>query len=76
VTAPRDLDMQRELGRAVTAGAALKRGDIVIAGEEGGIMMDDLMLIHACMASGKVTVEPVAVVEARNGDGVRRRTGV
>jgi hypothetical protein len=74
--APRDLDMQQKLGEPVAAGAPLRRGDIVIAGEEGGIMIDDLMLIHACRQSGKVTVEPVAVVEARNGGGMRRRVGI
>jgi hypothetical protein len=73
IKAPRDLDMQVELGEPVQPGTALHRGDIVIAGEEGGVMLDDLMLIHACRAAGKVNVEPVSVVEARNGGGVRRR---
>jgi hypothetical protein len=76
VAAPRDLDMQQELGTAVTAGAPLKRGDIVIAGDEGGIMMDDLMLIHACRSGGKVTVEPAARVEERNAFSIRRRTSL
>lgn len=75
VAAPRDLDLQQALGSDVPAGAPLKRGDIVIAGDEGGIMMDDLMLIHACRASGKVTVEPAARVAERNGFSVRRRMG-
>jgi hypothetical protein len=76
VPAPRDLDLQQELGTEVPAGAPLKRGDIVIAGEEGGVMMDDLMLIHACRSSLKVTVEPAAVVEGRNAFSVRRRMGL
>lgn len=72
VEAPRDLDLQREMGVPVTG--PLKRGDIVIAGDEGGVMIDDLMLIHACRSSGRVTVEPAAVVEGRHeGDSVRRR---
>lgn len=72
VRAPRDLDMQRDIGVAVTG--PLTRGDIVIAGDEGGVMIDDLMLIHACRSTGKVTVEPAAVVEGRHpGDSVRRR---
>ena len=74
VRAPRDLDMQREIG--VPVSGPLTRGDIVIAGDEGGVMIDDLMLIHASRSTGKVTVEPVAVVEARHqGDSVRRRAG-
>lgn len=73
VPAPRDLDMQQALGTEVPHGAALKRGDIVIAGPEGGVMLDDLMLIHACADTGKVTVEPAARVEERNCFSVRRR---
>jgi hypothetical protein len=76
VPAPRDLDMQISVGAELPARASLRRGDVVIAGPEGGVMMDDLMLIHASAAAGKVTVEPVAIVEARNGGGVRRRVEV
>ena len=76
VKAPRDLDLQMEVGDALPQRAHLKRGDVVIAGDEGGIMIDDLMLIHASRSAGKVTVEPVAVVEARNGGGIRRRVEV
>ena len=71
VNAPRDLDQQREIGEAVAG--KLRRGDIVIAGDEGGIMIDDLMLIHASKSAGKVIVEPAARVEERGGDAVRRR---
>lgn len=78
VGAPRDLDLQREIGTPVTG--PLKRGDMVIAGEgeamEGGIMIDDLMLIHASRTAGKVTVEPASVVKARHETSVRRRFGV
>jgi hypothetical protein len=73
IAAPRDLDMQAELGAALGTRAQLRRGDLVIAGEEGGIMIDDLMLIHASRAAGKVTVEPASVVEGRQQDSVRRR---
>ena len=76
VPAPRDLDLQREIGAPVAAGSRLTRGDVVIAGEEGGVMIDDLMLIHASTSAGKVTVEPVSVVEARNGGSARRRVEV
>ncbi len=73
VSVPRDLDQQREIGEPVEG--KLRRGDIVIAGDEGGIMIDDLMLIHASKDAGRVTVEPAAVVEAR-GDSVRRRAAI
>jgi len=76
VKAPRDLDMQVEVGEEVPPRAPLHRGDIVIAGDEGGVMLDDLMMIHASRGAGKVTVEPVAVVEARNGGSVRRRVEI
>jgi cell wall-associated NlpC family hydrolase len=76
VAAPRDLDMQTEVGTALPARAPLRRGDVVIAGTEGGVMMDDLMLIHASPAAGKVRVEPVAVVQARHDGSVRRRVEV
>jgi hypothetical protein len=76
VSAPRDIDMQTEIGTALPARAHLRRGDIVIAGTEGGVMMDDLMLIHASAAAGKVTVEPVSVVEARHDRSVRQRVEV
>jgi hypothetical protein len=39
-------------------------------------MIDDLMLIHASRSAGKVTVEPVAVVEARNDGSARRRIAI
>lgn len=72
--APRDLDMQREFGAPVTG--KLRRGDIVIARDEGGVMIDDLMLIHASRAAGRVTVEPASKVEIRSGDGIRRRAEI
>lgn len=76
INAPRDLDQQREIGDPVDG--KLRRGDIVIAGEgdsmEGGVMIDDLMLIHASREAGKVKVEPAARVEERGGDTARRRS--
>jgi NlpC/P60 family len=76
VCVPRDLDLQTGIGAEVAKGAPLKRGDIVIAGEEGGVMIDDLMLIHASRSAGKVAVEPVAVLETRHPGSVRRRVAV
>jgi hypothetical protein len=75
VAAPRDLDLQAAIGEPISRGP-LRRGDVVIAGEEGGVMIDDLMLIHASRSAGKVTVEPAAVVEGRHGGGARRRIGL
>jgi cell wall-associated NlpC family hydrolase len=69
--APRFLDQLATLGQAVAEGAPLRRGDLVIAGETAGLMIDDLMLIHADQAAGKVTVAPYAAV-AKDG-AVRRR---
>jgi hypothetical protein len=77
IRAPRDLDMQAAaVGEPIATGAPLRRGDIVIAGDEGGIMIDDLMLLHASRSAGKVTVEPVAVVEGRSSGSIRRRVGI
>lgn len=69
--APRFLDQLATLGQAVAEGAPLRRGDLVVAGETAGLMIDDLMLIHADQAAGKVTVAPYAAV-AKDG-AVRRR---
>ncbi len=76
MAAARDLDLQTSVGTAVAPGAALRRGDVVIAGDEGGVMIDDLMLIHASRTAGKVTVEPAAFVERRHDGGARRRAEV
>lgn len=73
VPAPRDLDLQVALGEPVPHGAPLRRGDIVIAGDEGGVMIDDLLLIHASRSAGKVVVEPVALLKERHSQVARRR---
>lgn len=74
VRAPRDLDMQDRIGEPVPPGAPLHRGDVVITADAGGVMIDDLMLIHASRDAGKVTVEPLSVLEAQHGPAARRRT--
>ncbi|MGE0179965.1 MAG: NlpC/P60 family protein [Sphingomonas sp.] len=38
-----------------------RRGDLVVAGDVIGLMVDDLMMIHAAGEAGKVSVEPVAL---------------
>ena len=61
--APRFADQQRGLGEAVAATARARRGDLVLFDGGGGLMVDDLMMIHASRAVGKVTVEPLAVLD-------------
>lgn len=69
--APRFVDGQRSLGVAIPDGAPLRRGDLVVAGETAGLMIDDLLMIHASRAAGKVTVEPVSLYDSP--DLARRR---
>ena len=61
--APRLIDQQRELGVAIPETAPLRRGDLVLADGGAGLMVDDLLMIHASRAAGKVTVEPVAAFD-------------
>ena len=61
--APRLLDQQRELGEPIPAKAPLRRGDLVLFDGDAGLMIDDLLMIHACPSVGKVTVDPVAIIE-------------
>lgn len=63
LAAPRLPDQQRELGERLHETAPLRRGDLVLFDGEAGLMIDDLLLIRASPAAGKVTVEPVAVLE-------------
>lgn len=69
--APRFLEQQALLGEPVAADASLRPGDIVIAGEQAGLMIDDLMLIHASKTAGKVTTAPYAAFDGP--DTARRR---
>jgi hypothetical protein len=62
--APRFVDRQRSLGVHIPDAAPLRRCDLVIAGETAGLMIDDLMMIHASRAAGKVTVEPVSMFDS------------
>lgn len=74
IAAPRLIEAQRELGAPLRDGASLRRGDIVLAEETCGLMIDDLLLIHASRAAGKVTVEPAAAFD-RPGT-MRRRLSI
>ena len=60
IPAPRLAEKQRSLGASVPDRAPLRRGDLILFDSEAGLMVDDLMLIHASPAAGKVAVEPVA----------------
>jgi len=68
--APHFTDQQRRLGGEVPDLAPSRRGDLVF-GEEGGsgLMIDDLLMIHASKAAGKVTVSPASSL----GTLIRRR---
>lgn len=68
--APHFTDQQRRLGHEVPELSASRRGDLVF-GEEGGggLMIDDLLMIHASRAAGRVTVAPASSL----GTLVRRR---
>lgn len=67
--APHLIDQQRRLGVAVPEGAPARRGDLVLTEGGGGLMIDDLLLIHASPAAGRVRVEPAAAL----GAAIRRR---
>ena len=57
--APRLLDQQRELGEPIAETAPLRRGDLILFDGDAGLMIDDLLMIHACPTAGKVTVAPI-----------------
>ena len=58
--APRLLDQLRTLGSALAGEAPSRRGDLVLFEGGAGLMVDDLMMIHAAAAAGRVVVEPAA----------------
>lgn len=64
IPAPRLADQLNGLGEPVPAGTAARRGDLVLFEGGGGLMIDDLMMIHASEAAGKVVVEPLAALGA------------
>ena len=61
LAAPRLLDQLAEIGERVPDGARALRGDLVLFDGGAGLMVDDLMMIHASRAAGKVTLEPAAL---------------
>ncbi len=60
LAAPRLIDQLHDLGVAIPKAMPSRRGDLILADDVAGLMVDDLMMIHASHAVGKVTVEPVA----------------
>jgi cell wall-associated NlpC family hydrolase len=65
--APRDSDMQEaRLGKPVSAGAPLQRGDLVFWKGHVGIMRDATTLLHANGTHMLVSSEPLDEVRARN----------
>jgi len=61
IVAPRFADQQRDLGEPATG--APRHGDLVLFEGGAGLMIDDLMLIHASREAGKVTTTPLALME-------------
>jgi hypothetical protein len=68
--APRLPEQQRGLGQAVPEALPLRRGDLILFDGDAGLMVDDLLIIHASLRAGKVTVDPVAILDDR---GMERR---
>jgi hypothetical protein len=74
IAAPRLPDQVAAFGAPLPAGAPARRGDLVLfdpgsgPGQAGGagLMIDDLLMIHASRAAGKVVVEPVSLYETQN----------
>ena len=65
IAAPRLAEQQRRLGQPVPKTAPLRRGDLILFDDDAGLMVDDLLMIHASPEAGKVTVDPVAIFEDR-----------
>ena len=62
--APRLLDQLAGFGEPLAGDAPARRGDLILFGDGAGLMVDDLMMIHASRAAGKVIVEPAALHDA------------
>lgn len=66
LSCPRDSDMQEaEVGTALPADAALRRGDLVFWSGHVGMMLDPVTVIHANAWHMAVAAEPLAEAEAR-----------
>jgi hypothetical protein len=71
IAAPRLPDQLAAIGTLVPEGAPARRGDLVLfdhgSGADrasgAGLMIDDLLMIHASVSAGKVCVEPASLFE-------------
>ena len=61
--APRLPEQLRRLGQPIPDAIPLHRGDLIVFEGDAGLMIDDLLMIHASPSAGKVTVDPVAILE-------------
>ncbi|TMJ19364.1 MAG: NlpC/P60 family protein [Alphaproteobacteria bacterium] len=61
IRSPRLPDQLRSFGDPVPDGARAERCDLVLFEGGAGLMIDDLMMIHASAESGRVTVEALAL---------------
>jgi hypothetical protein len=65
IPAPRMLDQLAALGAAVADGAPAEPRDVALFEGGAGLMIDDLMMIHASAAAGKVAVEAASLYPRR-----------
>ena len=61
--APRLAEQQGKLGTEIGERESLRRGDLIVREGDAGLMVDDLLVIHACPKAGKVTVDPVTMLD-------------
>jgi hypothetical protein len=61
IPAPRLPDQLTTLGEPVPAETIARRNDLVLFEDGAGLMIDDLLMIHASRAAGRVVVEPAAL---------------
>jgi hypothetical protein len=65
IPAPRDSDMQRQLGEALPEDTPLRRGDLIFFPGHVGFMLDEARLLHANAYWMSTVIEPLADVVAR-----------
>jgi hypothetical protein len=65
IAVPRLPDQLQSLGAPVPEEAPARRGDLVLFEGGAGLMVDDLLMIHASRAAGKVCVEPASLRETK-----------
>ena len=65
ISAPRLPDQLASLGAPVPGSAPARRGDLALFEGGAGLMVDDLLMIHASRAAGKVCIEPASLYETQ-----------